>query len=533
MNNKNIFLKRNVVPEPLFDSWYASSFLIPPASAAMFISQRHIKIMNSYISAPHIHEAIVKDPKMLGGPFMDYPIRRVADIERLKENTLTEQQDLIELAGAIQHFNTILLEKADGNGIEDIYRFVPDILKGYVEIFYDLNDQPGFRFFESLLYRSRYYKESSQSIAFYLIDSDHRPFVLSTPRLEQSNVLRKRIPFRHNGIDELFRMQRKAAAYERICDLLEIRSDEEPLFRTFFTGQEPPLYTPYAGPGVRMRYFGHACILLETRDVSILSDPVISYGYDFKLSRYTFGDLPDFIDYVMITHNHQDHILFETLLQLRHKIGKVIIPRCGSGTLQDQDLRLCLQQIGVGNIVEMGEMERLDFGHCCITGLPFLGEHCDLHIRTKMCYHVRLAGLSAVFAADSNNIEPRVYDHVHDETGDIDVLFLGMECDGAPLTWLYGPLLPKAPTHAMDNSRRLQGSDFQKGMHFVNRFHPTEVYVYAMGQEPWLTYIMSLKYTEASNPIIQSDMLLKECRSRGIMAERLFGEKELIYETNS
>jgi L-ascorbate metabolism protein UlaG (beta-lactamase superfamily) len=27
--------------------------------------------------------------------------------------------------------------------------------------------------------------------------------------------------------------------------------------------------------------------------------------------------LPDVIDYVVLTHNHQDHVLLETLLQLR------------------------------------------------------------------------------------------------------------------------------------------------------------------------------------------------------------------------
>ncbi|HTI09032.1 MAG TPA: MBL fold metallo-hydrolase [Puia sp.] len=530
MNTKNVYLKTNVVPEPLFDSWYASSYLIPPASAAMFTLERHLKIMNSYIQAPHVHEAAVKDPKMLGGPFMDYPTRRVEDIKRLKERTLAEQKDLLELAKAIQDFNTILLEEADGHGIEEIYRLVPDILKGYVEIYYDLNNQPGFRFFESLLYRSKYYKESSQSIAFYLINSDDRPFVLSTPRLELDNMLHKKIPFRHPGIDELFKMQRKAAPYQRVRDMLEIQPDEEPIFKTFFTEQPPPLYPAYGGDGVRMRYFGHACILLETKNVSILSDPVISYGYDNRTSRYTYTDLPDFIDYVIITHNHQDHILLETILQLRHKIGTVIIPGCGPGTLQDQNLKFCLRQIGVNNIVEIEEMEKLDFGTCTISGLPFIGEHCDLQIRTKMCYHVCLNDFSAIFLADSNNIEPRVYDYVYKDTGDIDVMFLGMECDGAPLTWLYGPLLPEAPSREMDNSRRLAGSNYMKGIHLVDRFNPKEVYVYAMGQEPWLTYIMSLKYTEESNPIIQSNKLLEECRSRGLTAERLYGEKELVYD---
>jgi len=460
---------------------------------------------------------------------MDYPVRRVEDIKRLRAQTLTEQKDLIELAKAIQDFNTILLEEADGYGVEQIYQLVPDILKGYVEIYYDLNNQPGFRFFESLLYRSKYYKESSQSIAFYLIDSDDRPFVLSTPRLELSNVLHKRIPFRHPGIDELFKMQRKAAPYGQIRDMLGIQPEEEPVFRTFFTDQAPPLYPAYSGNGVRMRYFGHACILLEAKGVSILSDPVISYGYDFRISRYTYTDLPDFIDYVIITHNHQDHILLETILQLRHKIGTVIIPSCGAGTLQDQNLRLCLQQIGVKNIVEIEEMEKLDFGTCSIMGLPFVGEHCDLQIRTKMCYHVSLNDFSAIFLADSNNIEPRVYDYVYEDTGDIDVLFLGMECDGAPLTWLYGPLLPEAPSREMDNSRRLAGSNYEKGIHLVDRFRPKEVYVYAMGQEPWLRYVMGAEYAPDSIQARQIRNFFERCEQAGVSFEHLHIGKEMLY----
>jgi hypothetical protein len=49
-----------------------------------------------------------------------------------------------------------------------------------------------------------------------------------------------------------------------------------------------------------------------------------------------------------------------------------------------------------------------------------------------------------------------------------------------------------------------------------------------MGQEPWLNYIMSKKYSEDSNPIIESNALLADCAAHGIVAERLFGEKEIL-----
>ena len=105
-----------------------------------------------------------------------------------------------------------------------------------------------------------------------------------------------------------------------------------------------------------------------------------------------------------------------------------------------------------------------------------------------------------------------------------------MECDGAPLSWLYGPLLTQRIERSMDESRRLAGSNFEQGMSIIDLFHCREAYVYAMGQEPWLNYIMSIKYTEQSRPMVESNRLLKACEERGMIAERLFGEKEIPLE---
>ena len=51
-----------------------------------------------------------------------------------------------------------------------------------------------------------------------------------------------------------------------------------------------------------------------------------------------------------------------------------------------------------------------------------------------------------------------------------------------------------------------------------------------MGQEPWLNYVMRTKYTEESHPIVESNRLIETCRSRDIVAGRLFGEKELFLD---
>ncbi len=530
MNRSSYYLKQNVVAEPLVDSWYAWAHLMPPTTLSRNITERHLKIMDSYIESPETHEAAVKDPKLLGGPFMDLKQRQVDKVAELRERTLRERDRLITLSRAIQELDALLRQKAAGFSLEPLYSEVPEALRGYVELVYDLNNQPSFRLFEPLLYKSAYYDTSLQTMALSEISGDDRPFVLSTPRLDDGDSLQLRIPFASDALDVLFRMKHVLTSEEKISEALSVCDHDRARFRSFLTTEQPRPYTHYDGEGARWRYFGHACILLETNDVSVLLDPVLSYTYESDISRYTYEDLPEVINYVLITHNHQDHILFETLLQLRHRIRHIVVPRNCTGALQDPSLKLLLQQCGFRNVIEISEMEEIPFPQGSITALPFLGEHGDLNVLTKSVYLLRMGKHKLLFAADSCNVSPEVYRHVHDDVGDVDALFVGMECDGAPMSWIYGPLLTQKLERQKDHSRRLAGSNYERALSIVEQFRCKEVYVYALGQEPWLNYIMSIKYTGESNPITHSNRLMETCQTRGITAERLFGEKEIFLD---
>src|SRR5262249_17037139 len=145
---------------------------------------------------------------------------------------------------------------------------------------------------------------------------------------------------------------------------------------------------------------------------SILCDPVISYKQDIGRDYYTYTDLPETIDYAVITHNHQDHCMFETLLQLRHKIKQVIVPKNNGGSPPDPPLKFGLQIIGLKNVVEIDELETIAVEGGGITGVPFFGEHGDVNVRSKIAYLINLNGRKVMCAADSNNIEPRLYEHL-------------------------------------------------------------------------------------------------------------------------
>jgi len=529
MDTQDVYLKKNALIEPLYNQWYAWSYLISPPSAAMFVANAHLKLMQSFVASPQIHVSALKNPAMRGGPFLDIPAERVSEVKELYERTQKRAAPMVEFFEAVKALDKILVEEGKGFSLEGLYKKVPEALRGYVELVYDLRDNASMRFIEGLLYRSRYYDRAAQSVCFSLMQPDARQFVLSTPRLRNPGDLMLDVPFDAPALDDLYRMRYRKAPFGRIREALGVSAADVDLFRAFFTTDEPRRPERYTGSEPRIRYFGHACVLVEAPGVNVMFDPVVSYDFDGKSDRFTHADVPEVIDYVCITHNHQDHVLFEALLDLRHKIRTVIVPRSGGGSLQDPSLKLMLQAVGFKDVREIGEMESVAIPGGEITAIPFLGEHGDLDIRTKTVYRLTVGGHPILMVCDSNNIEPRLYENVRALTGDAEVMWIGMECDGAPMSWLHGPLFTRPLVRKNDQSRRFDGSNCERALSVVDLFHPRQVYVYAMGQELWLRHVMNAVYTPESRPIIESDKFTEICRSRGMSSERAYMKKEIHF----
>ncbi len=529
MPNPELCLRRDVAVELLINEWYAWPYLIPPASGAMCLANAQLKIMQSFAQNPQLHVAALKNPAMRGGPFVDYDVDRADEVRQLAERTASRLGPQLELAEAIKTLDRILAEEGTGGSLEPLYRRVPPALQGYVELVYDLNHHASIRFFEGLLYRSRYYDPSLQSVVLAPVGGARRPFVFSTPRLPRPHDVRLDLPFATRGLDELYRARYQPRSLELLMDLLRVPATAKDSFASLFTADPPAATTAYRGDDIRIRYYGHACILVETAEVTILFDPIISPDDGGGAPRFTLADLPPVIDYVVLTHNHQDHVLFETLVELRHRVRHVVTPRANGGTLMDPSLKRIIEQLGFERVIDLSDLEAIAVPGGSITGLPFLGEHSDLAIASKLAYAIKLGERSILFMADSNNLEPRIYEHVHGLLGDADIIFIGMECEGAPMSFFYGQYFTKPLLRKLDQARRLNGSNCERAADIIDRFNPKEVYVYAMGQEPWISHLMSLPYTDASPQIVESNKLLDHCRSRGIVAERPYCQKELHY----
>lgn len=525
------YLKPNVVIQPLIDRWYAWSHLIPPATLALNHAERHLPIMDSFVGAPQVHAAAAMDPELAGGPFIQLPEERVEDVRALSNVIRQKRSSLLALGEALQRLSRMLTERAQGYSLESLYAEVPDELQGLVVLAYDLHNRPSFRIIEPLLYASEHYQTDAQSLLLFEIDSDERPFVLSTPSLDQPDRLHLDMPFASGRVDILSKLKWHPMTWADIQDSLELSPSNGARFRQFLTEESPPVGQPYTGPGLRWRYYGHACVLVESGGISIMTDPLIAYRNTNDADRFSFHDLPDRIDCVLITHGHQDHLMLETLLQIRHRIGQIVVPG-SSGALQDPSLRFILEQCGFKNVVEVQEFDQLKFGEIGVRAIPFLSEHADLDICAKSTYLVEAADRKLYFGADSRNVESKVYDRVRDFIGGVDTVFLGMECDGAPLPWLYGPLLMAEVTDEswnMGQSRCLSGSDAGMAAAMVRSLCPRQAFVYSMGQEPWLQFLLSIEYQSDSIPIRESDQFVSWCLENGIESGRLRAGKEVLY----
>ena len=111
----------------------------------------------------------------------------------------------------------------------------------------------------------------------------------------------------------------------------------------------------------------------------------------------------------------------------------------------------------------------------------------------------------------------------------IDMLFLGMECKGAPINWLYGPLFSQPITQEVNMSRRLSGSNSQRGFEMVKQLNVKHVCLYAMGLEPWLSHIMALAYTHDSMQLKEVHQFTDLCKTINIQVEKPFAKQEWSY----
>lgn len=118
-----------------------------------------------------------------------------------------------------------------------------------------------------------------------------------------------------------------------------------------------------ADTGISVTWFGHSNVLVRVDEKNILIDPVFSnhaspfsfigaQGFDYS-DRASLEDLPK-IDAVLISHDHYDHLDYETMTLLKDKVDRFYVPLGVGAHLEKWEIPL-------ENIVELDWWDEANF----------------------------------------------------------------------------------------------------------------------------------------------------------------------------
>jgi L-ascorbate metabolism protein UlaG (beta-lactamase superfamily) len=517
--------------EPLVQDWTAWWMTVAPVPASLHTHVYQVPLLKNYLQSPDFHARAAKDPALSGTSFVGIPAARASEVKALLQRMQTEQEDRIKLAEALEEFQGWLLAEAKGQSLEPLYEKVPEPLRGLVELVYDYYNRPSVRFLEGLTYRSRFHKPELQSLRLSRLERDDRASMIATPRLMEAGQLDWKVPFQDERLDRLFSLDLEPKPLGWIRDLLgpSVKDDAE-LLPLLSEAPLPPPPEPWNGPVPRVRYVGHACVLVEWKGTTILMDAVVPVRpATGGMERISFTDLPRRIDYVLITHSHPDHWDFETLLRLRQRIGTLMVPRSGGVMVGDYSLSLLARSLGFKNVLEPQALDPISIPDGEIMAAPFLGEHGDLN-HAKSSWIIRAGDQRLFFAADSTCIEDALYRNLRQMVGDMHTVFMNTEIEGAPHTWMLEAMFSKKRDRKLEKNRRCRGSNTPEGLRMLGLLGTKRLFNYAMGLEPWMEHIIGPPATMETPRMKESDKLLAECRERGIAAKRLHGSTTFTLE---
>jgi hypothetical protein len=104
--------------EPLVNNWAVWADLMSPAPFSLHMTHYQMKTLSSYIANPDIHVKACKNPKFLGGPFVDIAKERAGEVKELLTNTERNLSDNINFAKSLGEFHDYLDKEAKGQSLE-------------------------------------------------------------------------------------------------------------------------------------------------------------------------------------------------------------------------------------------------------------------------------------------------------------------------------------------------------------------------------------------------------------------------------
>lgn len=223
--------------------------------------------------------------------------------------------------------------------------------------------------------------------------------------------------------------------------------------------------------GLKVIWFGHSSLLLNMDGIIILIDPVFSGSaspFSFLVKRFQkpvldLTELPN-IDYILITHDHWDHLDMESIEYFKDKEIQFIIP-LGVGSH--------LKKWGIKNenITEKDWWETVEIEDIKFTATPaqhFSGRGLFDEAKTLWASWVVQSKKHKVYLSGDSGYDIH-FKQIGDKYGPFDAAFL--ECGQYNEKWREGHMFPEDAIVAFKDLRAKKLFPIHWGM-FELAFHP-------------------------------------------------------------
>lgn len=244
-----------------------------------------------------------------------------------------------------------------------------------------------------------------------------------------------------------------------------MNTGEESMFKTmmkFFKGVDnssprDPLVTEPVNrvfssdkKGLQMMWFGHSTLLAQFDGVKFITDPVFSErtspvsfagtkAFDY-MPKYNLEDLPE-IDYVLITHDHYDHLDYKSINFLKDKVKTFVVP-----------LGVAAHLIHWGiieeKIIELDWHEHVVLSGVKVTMTPsrhFSGRGLTNRNSTLWCSYVVEKDSNKVYFSGDSGYGPH-FKEIGEQYGPFDYCF--MECGQYNKSWANIHMMPEETAQA-------------------------------------------------------------------------------------
>lgn len=195
-------------------------------------------------------------------------------------------------------------------------------------------------------------------------------------------------------------------------------------------------------------WFGHSSVLIQLGDKNVLIDPVVTKylsPFDF-VGVKRFSDIPiepenlPHIDILLISHDHYDHLDYQTIMKIKDKLGHIIVPLGVDSYIRSWG-------IDGSKITSLSWWENIEIDGLCITATPsqhFSNRNPFKHNATWWCGFCIEDGEHTVYYSGDGG-----YSETFKQIGErfnIDLAL--MECGQYDRAWPYCHMFPEETAKA-------------------------------------------------------------------------------------